>query len=198
MMKKIGVYKMQLNSVDIILLLLYSPGYTDMVNEPINGRTKITKMLFLFEKELSKKFKLDKLTGDENIFNFTAWNFGPMSATIFKNLDFLKNIGFIESSLATSYNVTTEEINEYNHYYKDIVDNEEAITEYKSERFCLTPKDKGKYRLLTDDQKKYLKEYKTKLNKASLRDILKYVYMTYPDYTEKSIIKDDILGENND
>lgn len=198
------VDKMQLNSVDIILLLLYSPGYTDMVNEPINGRTKITKILFLFEKELAKKFKLDKLTGNEDIFNFTAWNFGPMSATIFKNLDFLKNIGFVESTLATSYNVTTEEINEFNHYYNDVDDNEEPITEYKSEQFCLTPKgikfieDKGKYRLLTDDQKKYLKEYKTKLNKASLRDILKYVYMTYPAYTEKSIIKDDILGEHND
>ena len=32
---------MKLNSVDIILLLLYRPGYTDMMNEPIDGRTKI-------------------------------------------------------------------------------------------------------------------------------------------------------------
>lgn len=150
---------MQLNSVDIILLLLYSPGYTDMINEPINGRTKITKMLFLFEKELSKKFKLDKLTGNEDVFKFTAWNFGPMSATIFKNLDFLKNIGFVESTFATSYNVTTEEVSEYNHYYNDLNESENTITEYKSEKFCLTPKgikfieDKGKYRLLSEDQK---------------------------------------------
>lgn len=194
---------MQLNSVDIILLLLYSPGYTDMTNEPINGRTKITKMLFLFEKELSKKFKLDKLTGNEDIFKFTAWNFGPMSATIFKNLDFLKNIGFVESTFATSYNVTTEEVSEYNHYYNDLNESENTITEYKSEKFCLTPKgikfieDKGKYRLLSEDQKKYLRDYKAKLNNASLRDILRYVYITYPDFTKKSLIRDDILGDNN-
>lgn len=194
---------MQLNSVDIILLLLYSPGYTDMINEPINGRTKITKMLFLFEKELSKKFKLDKLTGNEDIFKFTAWNFGPMSATIFKNLDFLKNIGFVESTFATSYNVTTEEVSEYNHYYNDLNESENTITEYKSEKFCLTPKgikfieDKGKYRLLSEDQKKYLRDYKAKLNNASLRDILRYVYITYPDFTKKSLIRDDILGDNN-
>ena len=146
---------MQLNSVDIILLLLYSPGYTDMVNEPINGRTKITKMLFLFEKELSKKFKLDKLTGKEDIFNFSAWNFGPMSTTIFKDLDFLKNIGFIESNMATSYSVTTEEVDEYNYYHKDINENDDTITEYKSENFYLTDKgikfieNKGKYRILS-------------------------------------------------
>lgn len=194
---------MKLNSVDIILLLLYSPGYTDMMNEPIDGRTKITKMLFLFEKELAKKFKFDKLTGNENIFQFTAWNFGPMSTTIFKNLDFLKNIGFIESTYATSYAVTAEEVSEYNHYYNELIENENNITEYKSEKFCLTSKgikfidDKGKYRLLSDNQKKYLREFKSKLNNASLRDILRYVYITYPDYTDKSLIKNDILGENN-
>lgn len=195
---------MQLNSVDIILLLLYSPGYTDIINEPINGRTKITKMLFLFEKELSKKFKLNKLTGNEDIFKFSAWNFGPMSAVIFKNIDFLKNIGFIESSIATSYSVTAEEVNEFNYYCQDLVENEDTIKEYKSERFSLTAKglnfieDKGKYRILTDEQKKYLREFKTKLNRASLRDILKYVYLTYPDYTEKSLIKKDILGDCNE
>ena len=154
-------------------------------------------------KKLSKKFKLDKLTGNEDIFKFTAWNFGPMSATIFKNLDFLKNIGFVESTFATSYNVTTEEVSEYNHYYNDLNESENTITEYKSEKFCLTPKgikfieDKGKYRLLSEDQKKYLRDYKAKLNNASLRDILRYVYITYPDFTKKSLIRDDILGDNN-
>ena len=157
---------MKLNSVDIILLLLYSPGYTDMINEPIDGRTKITKMLFLFEKELAKKFKLDKLTGNEDIFRFTAWNFGPMSTTIFKNLDFLKNIGFVESTYATSYSVTAEEVSEYNHYCNELIENENNITEYKSEKFCLTAKgikfidDKGKYRLLANNQKKNLREFK--------------------------------------
>lgn len=194
---------MKLSSIDVILLLLYSPGYTDLINEPVDGRTKITKMLFLFEKELSKKFKLDKLTGDEDIFQFKAWNFGPMSATIFKNLDFLKNIGFVESAYATTYGITAEEINEYNYYYNELIENESNITEYKSEKFCLTTKGikfieaKGKYRLLSDDQKKYLREFKSKLNNASLRDILRYVYITYPEFTEKSLIKNNILGENN-
>lgn len=192
---------MQLNSIDIILLLLYSPGYTGLTNEPIDGRTKITKMLFLFEKELSKKFKLGKLTGDEDIFKFTAWNFGPMSSTIFKNLDFLKNIGFVESAIASSHRLTAEEVDEYNYYREEDSENENLITEYKSEKFSLTQKginfinDKGKYRALTEDQKRYLQEYKSKLNKANLRDILKYVYLTYPDFTVNSKIKDKVLGD---
>ena len=44
---------------------------------------------------------------------------------------------------------------------------------------------------------KYLRDYKAKLNNASLRDILRYVYIKYPDFTKKSLIRDDILGDNN-
>lgn len=188
-----------LKSVDIILLLLYSPGYTNEINEPIAGRTKITKMLFLFEKELAKKFKLNQITGNENIFKFEAWNYGPMSKTIFKDLDFLKNIGFIRNNTDIPNNLLIEEVDEYNHYIEEFADEDDSLTEFKNEVFKLTEKgeqfvqDKNKYKSLTEEQKKYLKEFKTKLNRASLRDILKYVYTTYPDYTSKSLIKKQVL-----
>ena len=190
----------KLKSVDIIMLLLFSPGYTVDYNEAISGRTKITKMLFLFEKELAKKFKLDKITGDENIFNFEAWNFGPMSKKIFKDIDFLKNIGFLESFDSTE-NLLIEEISEYEHYREDEDSSNDDIEEFKVEVFKLSSKginfikDKKKYDLLSDNQKKYLQEFKSKLNKAPLRDILRYVYITYEKYTEKSLIKDEVLGD---
>ncbi len=190
----------KLKSVDIIMLLLYSPGYTENYNEPISGRTKITKMLFLFEKELAKKFKLDKITGEEDIFNFKAWNYGPMSSTIFKDIDFLKNIGFIKTTDNVSSNLTIEEVQEYNYYSEKY--NDDTDTEFQTETYHLSEKglnfikDKQKYDKLSDNQKLYLKEFKKQFNKAPLRDILKYVYTTYPEFTEKSLIKDKVLGEN--
>lgn len=188
----------KLKSVDIIMLLLYSPGYTENYNEPISGRTKITKILFLFEKELAKKFKLDKITGEEDIFNFKAWNYGPMSSTIFKDIDFLKNIGFIKTTDNISSNLTIEEVQEYNYYSEKYNDDTDA--EFQTETYQLSDKglnfikDKQKYDKLSNNQKLCLKEFKKQFNKAPLRDILKYVYTTYPDYTEKSLIKDKVLG----
>ncbi len=188
----------KLKSVDIIMLLLYSPGYTENYNEPISGRTKITKILFLFEKELAKKFKLDKITGEEDIFNFKAWNYGPMSSTIFKDIDFLKNIGFIKTTDNISSNLTIEEVQEYNYYSEKYNDDTDA--EFQTETYQLSEKglnfikDKQKYDKLSNNQKLCLKEFKKQFNKAPLRDILKYVYTTYPDYTEKSLIKDKVLG----
>ena len=44
------------NRKDILLLLLYSPGKTGKFNEPIVGKTRLIKMLFLFKKEALSHF----------------------------------------------------------------------------------------------------------------------------------------------
>jgi hypothetical protein len=41
---------LKLSGKHILLLLLYSPGNSDHPNEPLVGRTRIIKMLFLFDK----------------------------------------------------------------------------------------------------------------------------------------------------
>ena len=46
------------NRKDILLLLLYSPGVTEKYNEPIKGRTRILKMLFIFFKNNKMANKL--------------------------------------------------------------------------------------------------------------------------------------------
>ena len=48
--------KKDMNSKDLLLSFLYSPGQTDEYNEPIVGRTKLTKMMYLFEKQIYNKF----------------------------------------------------------------------------------------------------------------------------------------------
>ena len=121
-----------------------------------------------------------------------------MSSTIFKDIDFLKNIGFIKTTDNISSNLTIEEVQEYNYYSEKYNDDTDA--EFQTETYQLSDKglnfikDKQKYDKLSNNQKLCLKEFKKQFNKAPLRDILKYVYTTYPDYTEKSLIKDKVLG----
>lgn len=206
-LERSSMEKNNYKSVDFILLLLYSPGYTGEVNEPIAGRTKITKMLFLFEKELATKFHLSELVGSaeiDKIFNFEGWNYGPMSKTLFKDIDFLKNINFVEDvTNLEEEELSLEEIEEYNSYIEDEKSENSLVTEYKSEVLKLTPKgikfieDKNKYDALTDEQKQLLINFKAKFNKAKLYHILKYVYTNpkYIQYLDKSKIRNKFLGD---
>ena len=190
--------KTKLTSVDIIMLLLYSPGYTGKFREPIEGRTKLTKMLFILEKEILKDFIDDKIEYNDDLFFFAAWNFGPMSFKAFKDVDFLKNIDFVTTSYQNNADVLTyEEISEFNDYAEKELDTKPL--EYTLEHFEISDKgvqflqQKNKYEALSDNQKEILAAFKSRYNKAKLRDILRYVYTKYPEFTEKSVIKDKVL-----
>lgn len=190
--------KIKLTSVDLIMLLLYSPGYTKEFCEAVDGRTKLTKLLFIFEKEVLKSFVEDTLEYSDDLFFFTAWNFGPMSFKAFKDIDFLKNIDFISSSYPNNTDVLTyEEISEFSDYAEKELDTKPE--EYILERFVISDKgvqflkQKNKYEGLSDNQKAILSAFKSRYNKAKLRDILRYVYTKYPEFTEKSKIKDKVL-----
>ena len=89
------------NRKDILLLLLYSPGVSDRINEPIIGRTRLVKMLFLFKKEAMQHFSKGTLISDENFYQFFPWNFGPFSSQVFDDLTFFLLRGFIEPTTST-------------------------------------------------------------------------------------------------
>ena len=63
------------NRKDILLLLLYSPGKTGNPNEPIVGRTRLIKMLFLFKKEALAHFAHGTEISDENFYEFFCVEF---------------------------------------------------------------------------------------------------------------------------
>lgn len=187
---------------DFLLLLLYSPGYTGTFCEPINGRTKITKMLFVFEKEYAKRFKLNDLMLIQDIqsaFKFEPWNYGPMSKEVLKNIDFFKNIGFINSKPSHGETLSSEEVDEILSYEDDEMEDFQ-LEEYQSEIFWLTSlgrkfiEETKKYDNLSTEQKIILQEFKTQFNKVKTIDILRYVYKNpkYEYYISKSVIKDKI------
>lgn len=193
----------KLKSSDLILLILYSPGYTQEFCEPINGRTKITKMLFVFEQEYAKKFKLSDLVAVQeikDIFKFEPWSYGPMSKQVLKDIEFLKSIDFVSSKPSNGDPLSDEEVHELVSYEGDEEMEEMEFKRYDSELFWLTALGKqfvvesGKYNSLSIEQKLILQEFKSQFNRARTIDILRYVYTNprYKQYIAKSVIKDRI------
>lgn len=181
----------KLKARDLLLLLLYTEGVHSVVNEPISGKTRLLKMIVAFEEELFDDFKKDNdIFNKEDLPEFFAWNYGPMSTDVLEDLEFFLKIKFIESKKINS--LSTEEAEEIFTITDDIfVD--ESDDEYIDEEYQLSDIGKkyveGKLiSLLTDNQKNLLRKLKKQFNSASLDDILRYIYNN-PKY-EKYIKKD--------
>ena len=188
----------KLKSGDLLLLLLYSKGVKDATNEPIIGRTRLTKTLFVFNKEFYKDFAKDNtLIPPDSLPEFFAWKFGPMSKEILEDLEFFIKINFVQVKEITN-SLAYEEAQEYSYLIENSSLTNESEKEYVEEMYFLT--DIGvKYveseivPHLSENQQTIIEELKRRFNNASLKQILQYVYEKYPDYIEKSIIKESVL-----
>src|SRR6187401_2326843 len=178
------------NRRDVLLLLLYSPGRGERVNEPISGRTRLTKMLFLFKEEVPPHFRKGTQIDSDNFYQFFAWDFGPFSAQVYDDLTFFMLRGFIQSSISKDESLP-ESAAEWEKWQAvaDTNDHDE-YPEYEEEEFSLTPKGveftAGLFEQLSSNQKTLLQEFKVRTGTASLRALLRYVYQRYPNQTTKS------------
>ncbi len=188
----------KIKSPDLLLLLLYSTGSGNDVNEPIAGRTRLIKTIFVFEKEYYSDFRQDNdILEENNLPDFFPWKYGPMSKDVLVDLEFFIKIKFIATKQLKD-SLAFEEAEEYTSIINDVSLEQNEEQEYTEEEYKLT--DTGKLYvesmllpLLSDNQKKMLKQLKQRFNKAPLNKILQYVYEKYPSYTEKSVIKDKVL-----
>ncbi len=192
----------KLTSKKLLLLLIYSPGMSDEINEPIKGRTRIVKMMFLFDQEIKKKFLKDSDIEEIEMPEFYAWDYGPFSKQVYDDIEFFINNGFIENKILKGEIDEAEEDEFLNWAEEFMFDNEKdlLLASYQEEEFKLTNQGLGfvdrtkLYADLTENQKSILKAFKASINKASLHAILRYVYLKYPEYTSKSKIKGRIIG----
>ena len=188
------------NRKDILLLLLYSPGIDSAVNEPIVGRTRLMKMLYLFRKEALHKFRKGIKVDENNFYEFFPWNFGPFSKEVYDDLTFFVLRRFIEAKPAEAESMSESAEEWRNWVLQSGLDfGIEQDEEFVEEQFSLTPHGEKftrerLYDALSDAQRALLKEFKARLVQKPLRSILRYVYTEYPESTAKSTIKDAVLG----
>jgi len=180
------------NSKDLLMVLFAAKGKKRQDYEPISGRTRIMKMIFLFEKEIQKKFDKEIITESE-LPDFEAYDYGPFSAKVYEDLEFLVNMGFIDVTSLGTDEMLPDEMEEYA-YWQMISNDEDRVFE---ERFSLTELGKKyvkKQIKLTDSEWDILDEFKKRCTIATLSSLLKYIYSRYPKYTTKSKVRDQILS----
>jgi len=164
----------KLSPYDILLLILYADNQT-----PIIGKTKIQKIIFLYEEELHKKLNFHKtLTANESLFNFTAYNYGPFSKKMVLFINALYKLKYIEIFDTNTKNHDDELIEGY------------KITELGKEYL------KSKIFDFIDEIKfETISQFKNKYNSMGHNELLRYVYTQYEESTENSLIKNQILGK---
>lgn len=192
--------KSVIDAKDILLILLYLPGASEQKNEPIAGRTRIMKIIYIFEKELLERFKnIDQLTIPE----FFAYDYGPFSKDLLDDIRFFKAIGFLEE---TPINFELPDFETEERFYNTkegigccdttkyfLVDNS---TEYK---YMLSKKgmeyvEKNILFNFIEEQIKLLTNFKKKFNSMALNDILIYVYNKYPESAKVSKIRNKFIN----
>jgi len=185
------------SSKDLIMLMLHAKGKSGVDCEPIKGKTRLMKMVFLFDKEIRKQFNMEKAVDKIAIPDFVAHDFGPFSANVYEDLEFLVNAGFVTATMsAESEKVEKEEYDYWLATSKEDPPDFNGVTE-----FSLTDvgrdfvKDELKPNF-SDVQRNILDKFKAKCTGIPLTTLLKYVYTKYPDMTGKSKIKTKILGND--
>lgn len=188
------------NSKDLIMLLLYAPGPSGKACYPIQGQTRLMKMVFLFQQELSRRLNLNQVIDEEAFPKFEAYDYGPYSADVYSDLEFLVNHGLVDTKLEGEPEILDEERREFDYWTATGNPDEDLDFNYIGREFYLTElgKEFVEEELLgadgiTPEQLKVLEDFKTRCLETSLRSLLRYVYSNYEDMTTKSKIKNEVL-----
>jgi hypothetical protein len=182
----------------VLLLVGINPG--GEIGEGIGGITRLQKLLYLLEQE-------ERLTPTEKGFEFTAYKAGPYSSKLYDDLEFLENLGLLESEVAgeaTSPEAAEVDLLNFDELMDDGADASPAGVDglaadaYEERRFRISKEgikriqslvDSGQYKPVIDG----VRRIKRKYGDYSLSDLLYYVYDKYPDMTVESEIKDKVL-----
>lgn len=178
----------KLNGADYLLLLLYLNNC-----EPIESAVRLTKMMFLFEKEISPLLKKD---GAEigNLPQFEPYNYGPFSKDVYEQIELFQSIKFLQvKNLKNKEKMSEVDDWEENEYVDEMGEPDiefERKADGKYYQYSLLKKGKEYVRdkimpEVTTNQKNILETYKTRITSTSIKAILRYVYTKYPEMTKQ-------------
>lgn len=132
----------------------------------IIGKTRLQKLIFLMDRKIL----------DKSYFDFEPYKFGPYSSKLLAAMDELMELGLIK-----------EQINEY-------CEPDKYVTEYEISADGLERADQL-IQKINPTKLVQIEEMVHQHGYNEIDSILHHVYVTYPDFTENSIIKDNVLGQ---
>jgi len=187
----------KLTGGDYLLLLLYLDGC-----KPINGAVRLTKMMFLFDKEIQHELKKNGLDS-EKLPDFLAYNFGPFSKDLYEMVEFFDNIHFIKITDSRQVEDMSG-VDDWNGEWFDDAYNEincgininSKYMKYELDTRGIQYVEEKILPCVKEEQRKILEQFKTKVVNTTAKNILRYVYTKYPDYAINSLIKAKVTGDS--
>lgn len=178
-----GMADTQLDQTDTILLLLGADTSDSRQRFRCDGITRLEKLLFLLEQET-------QFTRDiAEPFTFEAYYYGPYSRDVYSAVDVLKALRLLEErqiDVGSGLDVGEEseafdarDINQDGPFIErqlQLTEDGKAVAQVLSTR-------------VSPEGKNALTEVKDRFGAMPLRQLLRYVYSRYPEYAEKSVIK---------
>ena len=170
------------NSMDLLIALLYSPGKRQTQAEPIEGITRLQKLMFLLQQGVGPK----QLVQDAEAYGFRPYKMGPYAPQIVRDVEELTAAGIVASKrleymLPDDSDVATASLAD-----PDALP--ERTKRIESYLYFLTD-DLGRrvgeelWASLAATQRDDLSRFKSFFNSLSLRQLLIYTYEKFPDYT---------------
>ncbi len=176
------------NAMDLLLILLYARGKIGTHAEPIEGITRLQKLLFLLQQGIGPK----QLVEEAEAYDYKSYKMGPYSEQLRRDLEELESAGI----------VVTKRLNYWlpddgDGLPEKGVDFDPPTRETKrveSYRFSLSPDlghriGKELWDSLGPKDREELAGFKAFFNSLSLRQLLIFTYEKYPEFTEASTIK---------
>ena len=126
--------------------------------------------------------------------NFSRGILGPFSRDVYDDLTFFILRDFIQSS-TTGEEVLSESAAEWDNWIvsSGVYSEYYEVREYEEESFSLTKKGcdfiSEYYEVLSESQKRLLREFKVRTSTVPLRGLLRFVYKKYPQMTTKSKLR---------
>ena len=134
--------------------------------EPIEGRTRLQKMVFLMQKQLKQRNQLGAV-GFE--YNFIPYDYGPFSKELYDDLDAMIEQEFVDDTEEPLRSGKVKYIYEIEDDGEELVDSE-----------CESRED-------VDTIIQIAREIKKHYNDMLLSELIEYVYTEYPEYAERSV-----------
>ncbi len=187
----------KLTGADYLLLLLYLDNQS-----PISSAVRMTKMMFIFNKEIVPLLKKKGAT-IADLPEFIPYNYGPFSKDVYEQLELFQSINFIRvEDLNAKEEMDEVDDWEESGFLDEFTEGSGKYANHRDGKFMqYTLLQQGSDYVkseiipqISDNQMTILTAFKNQITKTSIKNILKYVYSKYPDMTENSLIKDEVLG----
>lgn len=177
----------------VLLVMLGSPGATHVDNEPLIGRTRLQKLLFLAAQHLK----------GESLARFEAYDYGPWDEGIEPDLEFLAGEGLVERSGSADEWRRTDVDKELGAEILDWVRTRSERPQTEEESYRLTQKGLEWVRRFfespafgtTEAKERLAREcqgLKEKYGRVPLSDLVDYVYTQHADFTKGSKIRNQV------